>query len=84
MAQKINIIWHLRDVEVDDLSELYNIPLTLQLKQDLQVLSERLAYAWINMAQDYLNKQDNLTYEQKLQVMENWKKSLIEVNKLCI
>jgi len=75
--QPINIIWRLRDIEVNDLSDLYKQEMTPQLKADLAAISERMAAIWVDLAQDYLNRQEGITYEQKLEVMYDWRDSLV-------
>lgn len=72
----ITIIWRLRDKEVTDLSDLYKQVMAPQLKEDLDALSQRMTEYWLDIAQDYLNRQEGLTHEQKLEIMRDWRDSL--------
>jgi hypothetical protein len=74
--ESINIIWSLRDIEVSSLRDLYKQEMTPQLREDLEAISQKLAGYWIDIAQDYLNRQKGMTYEQKLEIMYAWRDSL--------
>jgi hypothetical protein len=74
--KSITIIWRLRDKEVTDLSDLYKQVMTPQVKEDLDALSQRMTEYWLDIAQEYLNRQEGLTHEQKLEIMHDWRDSL--------
>jgi hypothetical protein len=74
--KSINIIWSLRDIEVSNLRDLYKQEMTPQLCEDLEAISQKVAGYWIDIAQDYLNRQNGMTYEQKLEIMYAWRDSL--------
>ncbi len=69
----IKMIWRLGKVEVTDLGDLYKQDMTPQLQADLEAISDRMAEIRVGLAQDYLNRQPGLTYEQKITLMYQWR-----------
>ena len=75
--KEIPITWNMGGIEAHNLTDYLEMEQTPELKANIDRLSQVIADWWLEAGLRYIEKQD-CTYEQKVQVLNGWKRIIEE------
>lgn len=72
----MNLIFRFADLEVDDLSKLNSIDASPEAKSLIKKTQQTAAYWQVRFALEAVNKDEQLSYEQKIQLVRDMRQEI--------